>query len=83
MNRVAVITVFFAGCSAGPQIPVITVPVSVSCTWNAPDGSTLEDNDCLVEGISPATTADTTGIDASGARVDANVDVSTTTGDGR
>lgn len=72
------LTILATGCSAGPQLPVITIPVNVSCTWNAPDGSQLEDNDCLVENISPATTTDTTGNDNRGARVDAELSTTVT-----
>jgi len=76
LREIVLVFGLLAGCSVGPQLPVITIPVNVSCTWNAPDGGALEDNDCLVENVSPATTQDTTGNDNRGARVDAELSTS-------
>lgn len=60
------------GCSAGPQLPIVTVPVNVSCTWNAPDGGTLNDCDCLVDHVSPTTATSSVGNESS-TRVDAEL----------
>lgn len=37
------------GCSSGPQLPIVTTPISISCTWNGMDGGAIEDCDCLVD----------------------------------
>lgn len=51
------------GCSTGPQLPVTTPVVNVSCTWNAGDVSLLEDNDCLIDRSSAEADAQTTGME--------------------
>jgi hypothetical protein len=61
-------------CSAGPQLPVITTPVTINCTWNAPDSGAISDCDCLVDRASAPVTR-TTGNDNQGARVDVPVTV--------
>lgn len=52
-------------CSSGPQLPVITTPVTVTCSWTITngDGGTVElrDNDCLADRISAAPGTTTTG----------------------
>lgn len=74
----AISSTYWGGCSAGPQLPVVTIPVSVTCSWSAPDGGSLEDCDCLVDRVAPATETRTTGNDSRGARVDARVDADVT-----
>ncbi len=52
-----------SGCSSGPQLPVVTTPIHISCTWNgAPDGGTIEDCDCLIDRSSAAPATATTGV---------------------
>lgn len=48
-------------CSSGPQLPVTTTPMSISCTWNCGDGGTCEDCDCMIDRSSADSTAETTG----------------------
>lgn len=63
-----------SSCSSGPQLPIVTTPISISCTWHAPDSGAIEDCDCLIDRASAPTTS-TTGNDARGARVDTAVEV--------
>jgi hypothetical protein len=51
-----------SGCSSGPQLPIVTTPISISCTWHAPDGGTIEDCDCLIDRSSAAPATATTGV---------------------
>lgn len=71
----AVSAAHLSGCSSGPQLPVITTPISITCQWNAPDSGAIEDCDCLVDRASAPSTA-TTGNDARGASVSVPVSVS-------
>lgn len=49
-----------SGCSTGPQLPVTTPVVNVSCTWNA-ELARVEDNDCLIDRASAEGRSRTTG----------------------
>lgn len=50
-----------SGCSAGPQLPVLTSPINISVTITAADGGTIEDSDVLIDRSSAASDAETTG----------------------
>lgn len=74
-----------SGCSAGPQLPVTTVPVTITCSWTAaPDGGALSDNDCMVDRSSAGADPRTTGNDLRGTTVspDVRTNVSATGGTG-
>lgn len=42
-----------SGCSSGPQLPIVTVPMSISCSWHVPVGA-LPDRDASVQSPSGA-----------------------------
>lgn len=66
------------GCSTGPQLPVTTPVVNVSCTWSVSDASLLEDNDCLIDRSSAEAEAETTGNEVDDVQVSPDVDLSVT-----
>lgn len=53
---------FLASCSAGPQLPVVTTPITISCVWNNMDGGASEDCDCMVDRSSAQGEGSPTGI---------------------
>lgn len=67
---------FGSGCSSGPQLPIVTVPIHVTCSWSqAPDGGAFSDNDCLVDRISPVASPTTTGVESRDNTVNPRLDV--------
>lgn len=72
----------WAGCSTGPQMPVLTTPLTISCTWHAQDGGTATDNDCLIDRSSADTAAQTTGNEVDDVQVSPETDVSVVPGGG-
>jgi hypothetical protein len=64
------------GCSAGPQLPVLTSPINISVTITAADGGSIEDSDVLIDRSSAANDAETTGNRARDVRVDPTVTTS-------
>ena len=73
-----------SGCSSGPQLPVVTVPMSISCTWTAaPDGGHLADNDCLIDRSSAQADSETTGNRARDVTVSPQTSVSAIPGVGQ
>jgi hypothetical protein len=64
------------GCSSGPQLPIVTTPIHISCMWNgAPDGGTIEDCDCLIDRSSAAPATATTGVQTETRDITPSVDV--------
>lgn len=58
----AALSVATTACSAGPQLPIVTTPITITCSWTAaPDGGHLEDNDCMVDRATSSSAAETTG----------------------
>lgn len=48
-----------AGCSSGPQVPIVTVPMHLSCTWNV-DVADAPERDAAV--TAPSSTDATAGV---------------------
>jgi hypothetical protein len=61
IGAASVLAATCAGCSTGPQLPVVTTPINIACTWTNADGGVIEDNDCLIDRSSAASAAETTG----------------------
>lgn len=56
-------TSWLAGCSSGPQLPIVTTPITITCSWHAaPDGGTITDSDCMIDRSSSAPATSTTGV---------------------
>jgi hypothetical protein len=52
-----------SGCSSGPQLPVVTTPITITCSWsNGPDAGEMRDNDCMIDRSSAAPATATTGV---------------------
>lgn len=71
-----------SGCSSGPQLPITTPVVNVSCTWQVnPAGDAaveLSDNDCLIDRSSSEAEAHTTGNETTTGDISPEIDVSPT-----
>lgn len=67
---------FLTGCSAGPQTPIVTTPMHISCTWNLQDGGTAEDCDCLIDRSSAESGSEATGNRVRDVTVSPDTDVS-------
>lgn len=58
----AALSVAVSACSAGPQLPIVTTPITITCSWTAaPDGGAVTDNDCMVDRATSNSSAETTG----------------------
>lgn len=51
-----------SGCSSGPQLPIVTTPITITCSWTAPDGGSITDSDCMIDRSSSAPSTSTTGV---------------------
>lgn len=62
--RLAALALLLAlpACSSGPQLPIVTTPISISCTWHAPDAGQITDSDCMIDRSSAAPATATTGV---------------------
>lgn len=49
----AALVLALSSCSSGPQLPIVTVPMSISCSWHVPIGA-LPDMDASVQSPSGA-----------------------------
>lgn len=66
------------GCSSGPQLPIVTVPINISCGWHSEDGGYQQDNDCMVDRSSGSADPSTIGVDNQGMHTDVSPQTSVT-----
>lgn len=80
LAALAMLALWTSSCSTGPQLPVTTPVLHISCTWNLQDGGTAEDCDCLVDRSASSAEAQTTGNETGPVEVSPRTSVSATGG---